>query len=858
MRLGFLFRMAAREVRGAPRRLALLAASVAVGVAALVAINSFADNLRDSVRRQARSLLGADLALSSRRPLPTSVDSLLDSLTRTPGTETARLTNFSAMAYVPRTAGARLVQISAVEGPYPFYGEVVTDPRAAWANLHGGRHVVVDPSLLAALNAHIGDTLAIGETTFAIAGTIQNAPGNTGLRSAFGPRVFIPARYLDDTRLLGFGARVEYEAFVKLPAHVSAPTIAARARPLLSAERIRVRTPIDDQADMNRALSRLTNYLGLVALIALLLGGVGVASAVTVFVRQRLDTVAVLRCLGATGRQVFAIYLVEAVLLGLIGSVAGALAGTALQQLLPRLLADVLPVDVQATLSWRAIGLGVGMGMWVAAAFALMPLLPLRLVSPLAALRRVYEDGREPRDPWRWIAGGLLAASTVAIAAVQVGSWRRGAIFTGGAAATMLVLWLASWALVRLLRRRPSSRLPFAWRQGIANLHRPANQTSTVVLAIGLGAFLLATLFLVQHNLLQQLQTTGGPARPNLVLFDIQPDQLPAVQRQLRDAGLSSAAPVPIVPTRIQSIDGRPVATLLGDPAGSPRPATDDRDDRRGNAWALRREYRSTYRDTLVASERLVAGTWWNDATRRIDGDIAISVETGLAAELGVGVGDKIVWDVQGVSVPSRIMSLREVEWARFEPNFFVVFAPGALDRAPQSFVTLTRIDHADERGRFQRQLAERYANISTLDLTMVQASLERLLSRVILAVRSTALFTLVTGALVLVAALATSRFQRVREGALLRTLGATRAQVLRMAIAEYAALGAVAAAVATGLATLAGWLLARFLFETPFALPANGLALLAVGVIVVTVLVGLANSREVLTQPPLEVLRGE
>jgi putative ABC transport system permease protein len=363
----------------------------------------------------------------------------------------------------------------------------------------------------------------------------------------------------------------------------------------------------------------------------------------------------------------------------------------------------------------------------------------------------------------------------------------------------------------------------------LANLHRPANQTVTLVLAIGFGAFLLGTLYLVQHNLLRQLRLTGGPARPNLVLFDIQPDQLPAVQQELREAGLPQGDPTPIVPMRMRSVKGRPVTELLA--------GTQGQEDRRSNAWVYRREYRSTYRDTVVGSERIVDGEWSSGGTTAV----RISVEQDLAQELGVGVGDEIVWDVQGVPVVSRVGSLREVEWARFEPNFFVVFAPGTLESAPQTFVTLTRISDAGERGRFQRRVAERFGNVSTLDLSLLQEALERLVERVVLAIRFMALFSLGVGALVLIGALATSRFQRVREGALLRTLGATRSQVYRIV-----------------LAAVAGWAVARFVFEGTFTLPLLQMGALTLTVVTLTVLVGLANSRDVVRRTPLEVLREE
>lgn len=840
--LGFVVRMAGRELRAAPRRLFLLTGTVAAGVAALVAINSFTDNLRDSVKQQARGLLGADLSLVSRQPLSPRVEALVDTLSR--GAEVARVTSFAAMAYVPRTAGTRLVQVAAVSGRYPFYGEIRTKPRQAWDELQSGRNVAVDPSLLSALSARVGDTVALGEGRFVITGTIESAPSEVGFRFAFGPRIYIPADHLGETQLLGFGARVRYEVFLKLPARVSAQQLADRYRRILRPEGVRVRTVAEDQRNLNDILSRLAGYLGLVALMALLLGGIGVSSAVIVFVRQRSESIALLRCLGATGTRLFAVYLLEAGIMGLAGSAAGAALGVVLQRLLPTMLTGLIPVDVLPVISWSAVLLGVLAGVWVALGFTILPLLVVRQISPLAALRRPYESDKPPRDPW-WIMAALaLVASTVLLSVGQVGSWRQGAIFSIGLALTLLLLWGASWALIRILRRRLPAEWRYTWRQGLANLQRPANQTVTLVLAIGFGAFLLGTLYLVQHNLLHQLQLTGGPARPNLALFDIQPDQLAGVESELRNAGLPLLTPTPIVPMRIRSVKGRPAASLLAADSASP-----------SGGWALRREYRSTYRDSVVSSERIVGGSL---SGKNAALPARISVEQDLARELGVGLGDQIVWDVQGVAIPSRITSLRAVDWARFEPNFFVVFASGTLERAPQTWVTLTRIASPADRGRFQRRLAEQFPNVSTLDLSLLQEALERLVNRVSLAIRFMALFSLGAGALVMVGALATSRFQRVREGALLRTLGATRAQIFGVVLAEYLSIGLLSAIVALLLAVMAGWALARFVFEGGFSLPVIPMLALAAGIVGLTVIVGLANSREVVRRTPLEVLRQE
>jgi putative ABC transport system permease protein len=858
----FVIRMAWRELRAEAGRLALLVGAVGAGVAALVAINSFTANLQDSVRRQAQALLGADLVVSSRTPFSKTVEAALDSL---PAAATARLTNFPAMAYVPRTTGTRLVQASAVQGPYPFYGEIRTEPAAAWSELQEGRRAVVDPVLLTALDARVGDTLALGEGRFVVTGTLVNLPGDVGVRAAFGPRIFIPARYLDETRLLGFGSQAERQALVKLRPGASAAPVAARLRPALRPERVRVRTVADDRRDLNDLLTRLSKYLGLVALVALLLGGIGVASAVLVFVRRKLESIAVLRCLGATASQVFAVYLTQAAALGLAGSIAGAAVGVLAQQALPGVLRGLLPVDVHATPAPRAIALGIGLGVWTALVFALLPLLAVRRVSPLGAIRRPYETAPAPRDPWRWPAAGLLAASVVALAVVEVGSWRTGAIFSAGIGCSLGVLWLAAWLLVRAVRRWFPTAWPYVWRQGLANLFRPANQTVAVVLALGFGAFLLSTLFLVQHNLLRGIETTGGPRRPNLLLLDIQTDQAQAVARELEARGLPEYGPVPIVPMRILSVKGTPVAELLADTAQ--RPAVSEREhdqsgtgrDGPSNAWALRREYRSTWRDTVVASERVVAGTWMTPVPPDTPGGtvpVSISVEEDLARELGVTLGDEIVWDVQGVAIPSRVTSLREVSWARFEPNFFVVFAPGRLEQAPHMLVTLTRIEDPAARGRFQRELVERFANITTIDLALVQEQIERLVGRVALAIRFMAGFSLAVGALVLVGAIATSRLARLREAVLLRTLGATRRQILRIALAEYLALGLLSSLTAVLLAAGAGWGLARWFFDGRFWLPLAPLAMLVAAVVALTVTVGLWTTREAVRRPPLEVLR--
>ena len=843
MKPGFVLTMARRESRASGRRLMTLALAIAAGVAALVAVNGFTSNLRTSVARQAQAMLGADLSVESRSELGTAARALLDSL----GGDQSPYVAFSAMTYAPVGTTARLTQVTAIGSGWPWYGAIRTSPVSAWGRLSDGRHAVVDPSLLRSLGVEVGDSIALGETRFQIIGTITEAPGDLGIRSALGPRAFIPSRSLDSTGLLCFGARAEYGSYVHLEEGADAQRIAADWRPRLREERARIRTVADDQNRLDNALTRLGNFLGLVALIALLLGGLGVASAITVHIRRRIDTVAVLRCLGATGRQVFGVYLTQSALLGLAGGVLGAAVGLLVQQLVPMVVADLVPADLDTGAAWGVVLAGVLLGGWTALVFALLPLLSIRRVTPLAALRRDVDPMPAGRDPARIAAIALLVISVVTLAVLQAGNWRVGLGFAVGIGVALLGLRLAAGVVIGLARRLSRAPLAYTSRQGLANLQRPGNQTVAVVLALGFGAFLLAALALTQHNLLATLDVSDeGATRPNLALFDIQPSQLAGVRGVLEEAGVAMTAPVPMVPMRVARVKGRPVS-LARRPDSLP-------DDSMPRGWAVRREYRSTWRDTLVASEKLLAGDWWDEAGA--GGAARISIERDVAQELGVGLGDEITWDVQGRPVPTRITSIREVDWARFEPNFFVVFEPGVLEEAPQTWVTMARVDDPVARTRLPRLVAERWPNVTSLDLTVVQQAIEDLLGRVSLAIRFMALFSLLAGLVVLGGTVATSRDQRIRESALLRTLGARSRQLYRIVVVEYAALGLMAGLAAALLAVGAGWALARFLFEVDFTAPPLALALVVLVPALLSALVGAWASQDVTHRAPLDTLR--
>jgi putative ABC transport system permease protein len=901
-----LLRLAWRESRSARRRLALYMSSIAFGVAALVAIDSFAGNVTRSIREQSRTLLGGDLALSARAQFPAVVDSLADSL-RSAGVPSSRVTTFASMALAEPSGGTRLVQVRAVSPGYPFYGAIETAPANGWSRVHDDTVVFVDPSLLIALEAKVGDRLKLGQLQFTIGGTLGNVPGDAGITAVIGPRVYVSDRWLPQMGLLSFGSRAEYELVLKLPAALEAPKPAARvarslrrridpaeaarlealeargerdrnapggeseeqpdssaraaadstARSTTAAAprvRVRVRTVADTEREFTQAVARLADFLSIIGLIALLLGGIGVASGVNAFVSSKIDTVAVLRCLGATSRQVLALYVVQAGAMGFVGATAGAALGIAVQFLLPRVMGDFLPVDVTIALEPIPLLLGLATGVWVSLVFALRPLLALRRVSPLQAIRRNADPAALPsewKDIARLVVDALLVGSIVGIVLTRVESWRDGLAMTGGIIGVVLVLWLAATGLIAIARRSTHPTWPFPLRQGIANLHRPANQTRAVTLALGFGAFLLSTVYLVQANLLGRVQTTADAAAGNLLLFDVQDDQAAPLDSMLRARQYPIIQQTPIVTMRVETINGVSASQLQADTTV------------RRAGWVLRREYRSTYRYDTQESEKLTAGSWFPDsATREAeraaapDSPYQMSLETGVARDMGVGIGDTIVWNVQGVPVTTVLSSTRDVNFGRFEANFFAVFEPAALRRAPQQYVIVANVPTGAPLAEIQRDIVRRYPNVSSLDLTLVKQTIGSIVDRVTLAIRFLGLFSLAMGVPVLFSAVAATRRARLREGVLLRTLGASRTQVARVLLAEYGALGALGALTGMLLSFGGAWAITTFVFEDPFDPAIGPTVAIAGGMLLLTMTIGLLTSRDVYRETPMIAIR--
>ncbi|MCC6231728.1 MAG: FtsX-like permease family protein, partial [Verrucomicrobiales bacterium] len=698
--------------------------------------------------------------------------------------------------------------------------------------------------VLGQFEVKVGDPVRIGAFTTHIAGALRKVPGETVAFATLAPRVYLRLGDLDQTGLLQQGSLARYRRLYRFPDGTDVPALVEKHRARLDALRLSATTVQERKEDLGQSMRNLHHFLNLVGFIALLLGGVGIASAIHVHVKQKLPTVAVLRCLGASVSSAFGIYLVQALALGLVGAALGTVAGVSFQQLLPRIVADFVPVEVDARVSWPAILEAAAIGFLVCLLFALLPLAAVRRVSPLQVLRVAYEPARR-RDPLQLATVALLVLTVFAFALGHTRRWQDGLGFAGGLLIAFGALAAMGQIAVRTARRIRLAGWPFVIRQGFASVHRPHNRTLLLVVSLGLGTFLLLTLHLTQASLLKEWISGRESGRPNAILFDIQTDQRGPVADLVRAQGLPVVDEAPIVTMRLTRIKDREVQAILGDPA-SKLPG-----------WALRREFRSTFSDRLRDSEQLVAGAWIDhvDPAQEL---IPISVEDGIARELGVGLNDELLWDLQGVPLRTRIASLRKVDWRRVQPNFFVVFPRGPLDDAPAFHVLVTRVESAEDSARLQRALVAAFPNVSAIDITLVLRTLDQILEKIAFVIRFMALFTVVTGVVVLVAAVVSGRFQRAKESVLLRVLGASRRQVLRILMVEYATLGLLASGTGVVLAVAANAALATWVFEIPFHLPWAAPLTAIASVTSLTVLTGWLASRGVTRQPPLEILRSE
>ena len=832
----FTLRLAWRETRGASRQFSYLIACITLGVAALVAVGSFAASLERTVGRSARALMGGDVEIRSSQPLSARAESAVSELARG-GVETLGLHELVAMSSV--AGRSQVVELKTVRPGYPLYGELLTEPQGPLATLVGNGRALVHPSLLQKLGLSVGDAMRIGEGDFLISGVIRQEPDRAVGVFSLGPRVMIAPEDLARTHLVRPGSRVRHRLLFRLPPGTSAEAFKEALAERLPDPSLRIITYAQAQPGVRRFWDQLTVYLGLTGLVALMVGGIGVATSVRTFVRGKLDTIAVLKSLGAGWRQILAAYLLQTVLLGFAGSLLGAALGTGLQRALVPALSPLLPFPLEASFSLRSVAAGLCMGTGLTLLFALWPLLDIRRVPPALILRRDVEARLPGRRPW--LAAVPIVAGLAALAFWQAGSLKIGTLFVGGLAGALVLLAATARLMIHAARRLPRAR-SLAWRQAVSNLHRPDSHAGVVLVSLGLAVMLIVTVALLEQSLRADLVDRGPERSPAFFFIDIQPDQAEPFRKLVTDRTARPPDLTPVVRSRLATINGSPVAL-------APR-------HKREETWYLSREYVLTWGARPPEHNTVVAGRWWTEEEARREP--LISVEEEIAKSLGITTGGTLGFDIQGVTVQARVVNLRRVDWQSFNTNFFVIFSQGALDAAPATYLATARA-RPEEEGAVQSAVIAAFPNITVIPVREVLERLSAVLDQIALAIRLLAGVSVATGVIVTAGALGISRYQRLYQSVLLNALGATRGFVARLFAVEYALLGMAAGLCGSLFAAALAWGVLHWALDV--SVGAGSPLIVAAGMVGATLLalgVGFLGTWRLLGRKPLGVLRGE
>ncbi|TWI96269.1 putative ABC transport system permease protein [Mucilaginibacter frigoritolerans] len=834
----WLFQMAWRDSRRNRSRLLLFISAIIFGIAALVAIYSFRFNLEKDINAQAATLIGADLSITGNKLADVTIKPLLDSL----GDKRSEERSFVSMIYFPKGNGTRLVQIRALQGDFPYYGSLETTPEQAGQAFRNKKMALVDKTLMLQFNAHVNDSIKIGNVTFSIAGVLNKAPGQTGVSTSIAPIVYIPLQYLEQTGLSKKGSRINYSFYYKYNHPVNMDKLIKSIDPRLDKAEMNYETIETRKENTGRSFGDLTRFLSLVGFIALLLGCVGVASAIHIYIREKIASIAILRCLGVKASEAFIIFLIQIVGIGIIGSITGAFLGTLIQHVLPMILKDFLPFTISTAISWLAIGQGILLGVIISILFALLPLISIRNISPLNTLRITFEDINLVRDPFRWLVYLLILAFVITFSFLQLDSWLASVFFTIGILIAFMILAFTAWLLMKVMRIIIQSTWSYLTRQGFANLYRPNNQTIILIVSIGLSTAFICTLFFIQSILINQVNLSSSGNQANMILFDIQSSQEKSIAELTKQQKLPVLQQVPIITIRLESINEKTAADLRKDST------------LKISKHVFSNEYRVTYRDTLTPSEKIIKGEWIGKAD--VGKDIPVSIEDNFSKRNHINVGDHLVFNVQGLNMTTVVASVRQVNWNKIQTNFQILFPKGVLDDAPQFHVLLTHVPSSKVSAKYQQAIVKQYPNVSIIDLGQVLVTVDDLLDKIGYIIRFMSAFSIITGIVVLIASVRISKYQRIRESVLLRTLGASRKQIFVITTLEYLFLGALSALTGIVIALASSWLLAKYSFEIPFAINLLPVAALFLIISLLTVVIGLLNSRGVLNKPPLEVLR--
>ena len=845
--MSFILNLTWREVRSAWRRLLFFFLCLSIGVGSIVALRSLVQNLNRAVSSDARNLLTADIDLNSTSPLTPEQTAAIQNVSQNypiidARTETIQTNTMVRPADELKETSA-MVELKGIESNFPLVGEfLLSDRRPFDFALIKDHGAVVAPELLDKLGLKLGDRLSIGETQFEIRGTFDDEPGGTGGSFRMGPRVFVERKAFDETGLNNPGSRARRRTLFRTTADPQ--DLAKALRETLKGTIVTVTSYRDAQENFGEQFERTENYLSLCGLLILVLGGVGVWNVARVFVEQKRETIAILKCLGARGRRIIFIYLAQIFLLGLAGSLFGVLLAQLTLSGIGQRFAESLPPNLSYQLSFSSIWQGIALGLIISLLFSALPLMQIDKVKPRLLLRDENNERVRRLDPAKWFFGFVVLAGIILLSIWQANSWRVGLAFVGGLAATSLVLFSSAWLLTLVLKRLRKFG-SFAISQAINSLHRPGNQTRIILLAVGLGTFVVLSVQSLEVNLIRQFDFSRNSNLPALFLTDILRSQKDGVAELIKQQTGEDAEMIPTVRGRISAVDGKPVD--FG-----------QREVRR-ESGQLGREFILTYRPNLEENEKLIDGKFWDSSPVTSDEDAEVSIGDSMQGVMGMDVGSLVTFDILGRRLTARVTSVRKFDAQRTRTAFMFVFRPGVLENAPQTYVsTVTKNLSGAERGRIQYKLLEKFPNLSIIDVVDVLATIQKLLANFTLAVSAIGIFVVISGLLILLGSVALTKSQRIYENAVLKTLGANRRTLLVILLTEYGLIGFLSGVIGAAFALLLSWAVTKYIFEIDWEIDWN---VILFGVLIetaVVIIVGVLSSFDVLFRKPLGVLRNQ
>jgi putative ABC transport system permease protein len=833
MRLAF--RLARRELRGSVHGLRIVLACLALGVAAIAAIGTLREGVTRGLAADGSRILGGDIEVGGgAQPLPDSLRVWL----RERGARVSDVVTMRSMLVAP--SGARmLVELKAVDGAWPMIGQATLNPPGAVTPALAENGLLVDPLVVDRLGVHPGDMLRLGNLSMALRGTLTDEPDRVATPSIFGPRALVSLAALPATGLIQPGSIVEYRMRAVLPPGMDADRVIRDLRSAFHEQGWRVRNARDAAPGVGQFVDRTSLFMTLVGLTSLLVGGIGVANGVRAWLDARARTIATLRCLGASARLVFAVALIQVMALASLGILAGVVAGAALPVAASGLLRDVLPVPPVLGVFPVPLGLAALYGLLTATTFALWPLARAMRI-PGAALFR------DPLLPARVkLRGRLLAVNTllaVALVALTVGTaddphfalW-----FCIAAIGTLALFRVGGWTVMRLASVMPHGGVPWV-RLGLSNLHRPGNTTPLMLVSLGLGLSTLAAVALIQGNLRRQVEDQLPQRAPSFFFIDIQNTQMDQFRQILAaQSGVEDVQEVPSLRARVVAVNGVPADEVKATP---------------DTTWGLRGDRGLTYAATMPAGTRLVAGQWWPTDYK---GPPLVSFDASLARGWNVHLGDVIRVNVLGRDIDLKVASLRDVAWRSLGINFTLVASPGLLEHAPHTHIATVRVQPAAE-GSLLRAVTDALPNVSGIRVADVLKSVADLLGQIGAVLTATGSLTLGAGALVLAGAVAAGQRRRIRQAVILKSLGATRAQIRGAWLVEFGILGASAGMIAAVVGTAASYGVMHFVMAADWAFLPTTLAVTVLSCVVLMLGFGYAGTAAALRIKAAPLLRNE